>query len=319
MRFVGGPLRDDDPETLAFLKQLGFDEVLLSLYRATTPGTDRLEESHIYRLCDSCRRAGLSVAALEHVPFKFYGKAMLGLPGRDEQIENYCGVVRAASRAGVPVLGIHWMPSGVCRTAPAAPIRGGALAPAFAQDELDGATLTFDRQYSPEEMWADFAYFMRAVLPVAEEVGVKLALHPNDPPVPVIGGVPQLFHNFAAFRRALDEFPSDALGLDFCQGTWAEMPDVDLFQAIRHFVTRRKVLYVHFRNVRGRVPRFTETFVDEGDVDMLAALKVYKECGFDGFFIDDHVPAMAGDSAWGHRAHAYAAGYIRALLDVVER
>ncbi len=166
---------------------------------------------------------------------------------------------------------------------------------------------------------AELPNFMRAVPPVAEEWGARLALHPNDPLVPSLGRVAQIFRSWDSFRRVLETFPGNFLGLDFCQGTWAEMEDVDLLAAIRYFARRGKALYLHFRNVGRSVPSFVGTFVGADQVGMLAALRVYRECGFPGFFADDHVPEVAEGSERGHRSRALAAGYVRALLAAIMR
>ncbi|MCB0095813.1 MAG: mannonate dehydratase, partial [Caldilineaceae bacterium] len=152
------------------------------------------------------------------------------------------------------------------------------------------------------------------------EAGVKLALHPDDPPVESLGGVARLFRNFAGFKRAMDTFDSPNHGLDFCMGCWSEMAGMDyVIDAVRHFGQRGKIIYVHFRDVQGTVPCFNECFINEGNVDPLVVMKTLKEVGFDGFMITDHVPAMVEDSPWGHRGRAYAIGYMAAMLEVVNR
>jgi mannonate dehydratase len=166
-------------------------------------------------------------------------------------------------------------------------------------------------------MWANYEYFIKALLPVAEEAGVKLALHPDDPPVESLGGIARIFRSFQGFKRAMEIGDSPAHGLDFCHGSWSSMgPGV--LEAIRHFGERGKILYVHFRDVQGSVPKFQECFVEEGNSDMLEVIKTLKEVGFTGFLIPDHVPHMVDDTAWGHRARAYAVGYMKALLQVVK-
>mgnify|MGYP003326189063 FL=1 len=163
-------------------------------------------------------------------------------------------------------------------------------------------------------MWDNYIFFMEAVVPVAEESGVKLALHPDDPPVPILGGVARLFHEPEGFQRALDAVPSLNSGLDFCMGCFSEMgPGV--VESIRHFGRMDKIFYVHFRDVQGHVPCFQECFIGEGNVDVIDAMRTLKEVGFSGFIIDDHVPAMVSDSNYSGRAHA--TGYITALVDAV--
>jgi mannonate dehydratase len=166
-------------------------------------------------------------------------------------------------------------------------------------------------------MWENYAYFMRAVLPVAEEAGVRLALHPDDPPVASLGGVARLFRGFEGFRRAMfDVAPSPNHGLDFCMGCWSEMGK-GVIEPIRYFGSRGKIFYVHFRDVQGVVPKFQECFLGEGNVNVVEAMRTLKEVGFTGFMIDDHVPHIVDDTDWGHRGRAHATGYIQGLLAAV--
>jgi mannonate dehydratase len=136
----------------------------------------------------------------------------------------------------------------------------------------------------------------------------------------VLGGIPQLLRNFAAYKRLVEIYPSDCNGIEFCQGTMAEMADdVDIYDKIRYFGSRNKILYVHFRNVSGTVPKFKEEFINTGYVDMYKAMEIYYDVGFDSFFIDDHVPQTFQDTAWGHRGRAFANGYIQALIEAVQK
>jgi mannonate dehydratase len=180
--------------------------------------------------------------------------------------------------------------------------------------------LTHDRDYSEEEMWANLEYWIKIITPIAEEEGIRLGIHPCDPPVPVLGGIPQLLRNFAAYKRLVEIYPSDSNAIEFCQGTMAEMQDdVDIYDKIRYFGSRHKILYVHFRNVDGTVPRFREEFINTGYVDMFKAMEIYYDVGFDSFFIDDHVPQTIQDTVWGHRGRAFANGYIQALIEAVTK
>jgi len=160
---------------------------------------------------------------------------------------------------------------------------------------------------------------MKAVLPVAEEFGVRLALHPDDPPVESLGGVARLFRSFEGFRKGVIEVaPSPNHGLDFCMGCWSEMGK-GVIDPIRYFGSRGKIFYVHFRDVQGAVPKFQECFIGEGNVDVVEAMQTLKEVGFTGFLIDDHVPHMVDDSDFGHRGRAHATGYMLGLLNAVSR
>jgi len=342
IRIVAGSIRDLDDEALAFARQLGCSGITLntppltgqasygsnqiggSYWQDTNAGATqaplrRWDFLELLQLRQRIEAAGLRLESIENVPLSFYDKAILGLPGRDEQIENYRETVRNLGRAGIPVLGYHWMANRVWRTSKHDAARGGATTSGFDYALARHAPPTHGREYSDEEIWTNYQYFIRAVLPVAEESGVVLALHPDDPPVPSLGGVARIFREFDAFARALDQIaPSAFHKLDFCMGTWAEMGLDQMMRGIEHFGRQGRIAYIHFRNVRGCVPRFTETFIDEGDVDTVAVIRLLDEIGFDGFLIDDHVPHLSQDSVYMHRSRAFAIGYMRGLLHAVQ-
>ncbi len=304
-------------EYLQFAAQFGATDVLLNT--PLLPGARRWELHDLVKLRLRVEQFGLKLTALENVPTAFYDHIMLGGPRRDEQVEDMIYTIRNIARAGISIFGYNWMPSHVWRTAPER-IRGGAIATAF-NDELARAyPLTHDRVYSEEEMWANLEYWIKIITPIAEEEGIRLGIHPCDPPVPVLGGIPQLVRDFASYKRLVEIYPSDCNAIEFCQGTMAEMADpVDIYDKIRYFGSRNKILYVHFRNVSGTVPRFREEFVNTGYVDMFKAMEIYYDVGFDSFFIDDHVPQTHGDTPWGHRGRAFANGYIQALIEAVTK
>jgi mannonate dehydratase len=168
-------------------------------------------------------------------------------------------------------------------------------------------------------MWANYEYFIKAILPVAEVEGVRLALHPDDPPVESLGGVARLMRSFEGFKRAMEIGDSPMHGLDFCVGSWSEMTSgaEGVLEAVRYFGSRGKIFYVHFRDVVGHVPKFQEGFVNEGNCNMFEVMKTLKEVGFKGFMITDHVPHIVDDTRWGHRGRAHAIGYMTALLEVI--
>jgi mannonate dehydratase len=168
-----------------------------------------------------------------------------------------------------------------------------------------------------DEMWARLSDFLHAVVPVAEEAGVRLAIHPDDPPMTRLRGTARIATHPDRLQRILEIVPSRSNALEFCQGTVAEMPDVDVYETIERFASVGAIAYVHFRNVRGHVPDYTEVFIDEGDVDMIEALRRYVRCGFDGVIIPDHTPQMSCAAPW-HAGMAYALGFIRAALRVIE-
>lgn len=315
MRVAIGQFNELSDERLRFAQQIGVTGVLLNT--AKLPGEHRWEYMDLLRLRVRAEEYGLRLEALENVPLNFYKDAMLGRPNRDEKIENYCETIRNMGRAGIPILGYHWMPNSVWRTSRTAPGRGGAQCTAFDMSLVERAPLSEDRVYTKEEMEANHDYFLRAVLPVAEEYNVKLALHPDDPPVASLGGIARIMNGFEGFKRALETVPSPNHGLDFCMGCWSEMGDA--LGPMQYFAERGKILYVHFRDVQGVVPKFQECFLGEGNTDVVAAMVTLKRAGFTGFFIDDHVPHMDDDTPWGHRGRAQATGYICGLMEAVNK
>jgi mannonate dehydratase len=174
-------------------------------------------------------------------------------------------------------------------------------------------------EVSEEQMWDNYRYFLQAVLPAAEEAGVRLAIHPDDPPVPTLGGIARIIRSVDALARASELVPSRAWAAELCLGTVSEMGgESAVLEAIERFGPRDQIAYVHLRDVRGTVPTFEESFLGEGNYDPLRVIRALRESGFDGFILDDHTPRLVGDSDWGHRGRAHAVGYIQALIHATE-
>ena len=248
---------------------------------------------------------------------------MLGKsPERDREIDDICQMIRNTARAGIPSLKYNLTLLGVVRTENT-PGRGGARYSTFVYaDARQEPPLTEAGVVGADEYWDRITYFLKRVVPVAEEYKVRLACHPQDPGMPRgkgFRGVETVLGSVDGLKRFIDINPSPYHGLNFCQGTVSEMlerPGEQIFDVIRYFGTRKKIFNVHFRNIRGGFLRFQETFIDDGDVDMLRALRTYKEVGYDGMLMPDHVPSVAGD-ARGAQGFAFAFGYIKALLAAV--
>jgi mannonate dehydratase len=263
--------------------------------------------------------AGLRLNAIENLPYEHYDEVMLGGDRQDEQLEHIKTTIRNMGKAGIPTLGYNWMPSGVWRTSKTRRIRGGAQTGALDVNELEEVPLTHGRVYTEAELWDNYERFLEEVLPVAEEAGVKLALHPNDPPISSIGGIPQLFRNFENFKRAMEMVPSDNHGLEFCLGNWSAM-GADIADAIDYFGSRGKLTYVHFQTVSSSLPELHETFVDqEGYYDPYEVLVALDEADFSGMIIPGHVPRMNGDDDWKERGRAFTVGYLKSMIEAVQR
>lgn len=330
-----------DENIATFAHQLGLSGVQLHT-PDNLPGRDGFwSVDELAALVSRCRVDGLRIDGLENVPAAHFWKIQRGLPGRDEQIENYRRTIRNLAAVGLDLLGYNFLVSYVWRTDMRARGRGGATVTSFELDRamVEGNALA-SYKLSPgaalaepldeEQMWDNYQYFLDAVLPVAEEVGVRLALHPDDPPVAEpLGGAVRIFRSPAGIaeghRRA---HGSPAWGLNFCIGTVSEMGGEDsVNQVIDLLGPAGRIFYVHFRDVLGTVPSFSECFLGEGNLRPARVLRRLRDAGFDGFIIDDHVPAMLGDvDTWGDtssaaycsRGRAHAIGYLQGALNALE-
>jgi mannonate dehydratase len=243
-------------------------------------------------------------------------------PERDREIDNMCQVIRNAAKAGIPALKYNLNILGVVRTEPTRG-RGGSEYSTFVYDHArQDPPLTEAGPVSEDAYWERITYFLDRVIPVAQEFKVKLACHPHDPGMPRdkgFRGVHTVLGSVDGLKRFVEIQSSPYHGLNFCQGTVSEMledPGREIFDVIRDFGARHKIFNVHFRNIKGRFLNFQETFPDDGDVNLIQAMRAYKEVGYDGMIMPDHVPKIAGDPG-GHQAFAFAFGYIQALIQMV--
>jgi mannonate dehydratase len=245
-------------------------------------------------------------------------KIQLGQKGRDEDIEQYRDFLGHLGRLGIPVASYDFHPGNTYTTAEVE--RRGYRTRCFDLDDFRRKVekRRFERDYPAEEMWDYYAYFLKAVLPAAEKADVRLALHPDDPPVATMNGVAKLLTHYDGYRRAEQlAGPSRHWGLTFCVGTWAEGSDrmgKDVFEMVKDFGGRGKIFEVHFRNVTGPLPHFVETFPDDGYLDMYAVMKALRQVGFHGAVEPDHVPQLAGDRGIRPAGTAYCIASMRALL-----
>jgi len=245
---------------------------------------------------------------------------MLGKsPERDREIDDICQMIRNAAAAGIQALKYNMSILGVVRTAPTTG-RGGASYSTFVYEKAkQDPPLTEAGPVGADEYRERITYFLKRVIPVAEEYKVRMACHPHDPGMPRdkgYRGVRTVLGSVDGLKRFMEIIPSKYHGLNFCQGTVSEMlqdPGKEIFDVIRYFGSRGKIFNVHFRNIRGRFLNFQETFINDGDVEMIKAIRVYKEIGYDGMLMPDHVPKISGD-ADGRQAFAFAFGYIKALV-----
>jgi mannonate dehydratase len=322
-QFGSGP----SDETLRVLAALGVNDICSGL---PSPRLDEAWSAEgLTRLRERVESFGIR---LRMVPLPLssspieraeYPAIMLGKsPERDRNIEDICRMIRNAARAGIPAVKYNLTLLGVPRTAPTRG-RGGALYSTFNYElARQNETLTEAGPVSADMMWERITYFLERVVPVAEECKVRIACHPHDPGMPReagFRGVHRVLGSVDGLKRFLSIHESPYHGLNFCQGTVSEMlerPGEEIYGVIRYFGERKKIFNVHFRNIHGHFLDFQETFPDNGDVNMLRALRVYKEVGYDGMLMPDHAPQIEGDDGQ-KQAFAFAYGYIRALLQAV--
>ncbi len=304
-------------EDLQFAQQLGVEYVVL--------WTDGAHAGYDYYASRRAlfEQAGLKVYGFGNWDVHNQDAIVLNLPGRDAKIEQYKEHLRALGRAGIPYTTYAHMANGIWSTAPE-PTRGGAPARAFNLATAESGRwfgrdyhlpLSHGRAYSAEELWENFTYFIHEVAPVAEEAGVKIGIHPDDPPGVDLAGVPRcIFGTYAGYERALQIADSPNVGVCFCAGCWLEGGELmgkGTLESIRAFAEQGKIFKVHFRNVDAPLPHFVETFLDNGYMDMYQVLRELVAVGFNGVFIADHIPTMVG----GPRVStAYTIGYMKALL-----
>ena len=249
---------------------------------------------------------------------------MLGKsPERDREIDSVCEIIRSTAKAGIPAVKYNMSLLGVVRTE-SSKGRGGAAYSTFRYaDAKQEPALTEAGRVTPEIYWDRITYFLKRVVPVAEEFKIKIACHPHDPGMPAdkgYRGVNTVLGSVDGLKKFLSIMPSKYHGLNFCQGTVSEMlkdPNKEIIDVIKYFGSRGKIFNVHFRNIEGGFLSFRETFPDNGDVNFINCIRAYKEVGYDGMLMPDHVPRIEGDTG-GKQAFAYCFGYIQALLQMVK-
>ena len=279
---------------------------------------------------------GLALEALENFSPAHWSDILLDGPRKRQQLEHCKRILRDMGRVGIPIMGYYFSVAGVWGHERGAWARGGAVSVGFknkAQPPIP-AGMVWNMIYDPEAFDAPgqpeltpvsdeairqrFREFIDEMVPVAEEAGVRLALHPDDPPMPSLRGAHRLAYTQARYRGILDVNPSPANALEVCLGTLAEMPNENIYETVDYLSRSGRIGYIHFRNVRGTVPNYEEVFVDEGDTDMVSILDILHRNGYDGVLIPDHTPLMDCAAPW-HAGMAFAMGYIKAALHLIEQ
>lgn len=273
---------------------------------------------------------GLELEAIENFDPAHWHDVLLDGPKKKDQIENLKQLIRNVGAAGIPVFGYNFSLAGVSSRIMGEFARGGAVSVAMEKgDETpipngmvwnmvydENAPAGVMPHISHDELWCRLEYFLSELLPVAEEAGVQLAAHPDDPPLPYVRNTPRLVFQPKLYQKLIDLNESPSNKLEFCLGSVAEMTEGDVYEATDFYSKQGKIAYVHFRNVIGKVPNYKEVFIDEGDIDMLKILRILKKNKFDGILIPDHTPQMSCKAPW-YAGMAFAMGYISAALKMV--
>jgi len=302
-----------------FSAQMGVTDAICKCAPECTGLPDPSNLEALRTIQDRFSEAGFRLVGLEGDEFDMT-RIKLGLPGRDEDIERYQLMLRNMGELEIPLLCYNFMAGiGWHRNQVDAEGRGGALVTTFDVDEVPKG-LTEHGDISEETIWDNYTYFIRAVIPVAEEAGVRMGMHPDDPPLPALRGLGRILYTPEHVQRALDLIDSPSHGVTYCQANF-QLMGADHATWIERFARDDKIVFVHFRDVRGTAERFQETFHDEGPTDMPGLLKLYHTHGFTGPIRVDHVPTLAGEDnnqpGYGELGRLFAVGYLKGALDAL--
>ena len=283
-------IQELQPEALQLAKQLGLEWVKL-------PRIESHDPKKYKDAVQTVEAAGLKVPKMS-CRVHNRPEIVLNLPGRDEQIEAFKQHLRAAGAAGIKYHLYAHMANGVWRSNPETN-RGGAICTAFDESKPltpRSSNVTFDRKYTEDELWKNWEYFAKQIAPVAEETGVKIGVHPDDPPGLFLGNVPRpMFSSFEGYKRAIEIADSPNIGMGLCVGCWLEggaRMGENVLETIEYFGGLKKLFVVHFRNVQGTLPHFYETYLNEGYMDMYKVMRALRKVNFEGVLVGDHFPRM---------------------------
>ncbi len=313
------PVSDEVSQRL--VRQIGVEGVLAKLPPNLTGDAPIWDLDSFARQKARYEKNGLRIVGLEGDQIDMR-RIKFGLPGRDEDIERYQRMLGNMGELGIGLLCYNFMVGeGWFRSSLRMPARGGALVNGFDSRDIAGLDPQEGAPLETKEVWANYEYFIRAVLPVAEASGVVMGAHPDDPPIPELRGIGRIFSDVDGFRRAMALSDSPSHKITFCQANFKLMTD-DVIGLVAEFGESGRIAFVHWRDVAGEASAFRENFHDEDPDWMIATLKAYRKVGFDGPIRVDHVPALEGEGdATGYTmlAKLNAIGYLKGILDTLER
>lgn len=277
---------------------------------------------------------GLTLEAIENFDPAHWYDILLDGPLKAQQMEDMKQIIRNVGKAGIPIIGYYFSLAGVWGWTSVPEGRGNAKSVRFDAAAIDTQmpipkgmvwNMTYEDstenevipRVSYEEMWARLTEFLEVMLPIAEENGVRLVAHPDDPPLPYLRNTARLFHTHKHYERLLEISDSHSNGFEFCLGTLQEMEEGNVYELLDKYAAQNKIGYVHFRNVKGKVPFYQEVFVDEGDLDMVKVIRILKDNNYQGVLIPDHTPEMTCGAPW-HAGKAYALGYMKGVIQAIE-
>ena len=306
---------DISAQTLRWAAQLGIETLALGGRLADPENRGYWTVESCRAVSDALRPHGLTVGIMM---FNLPSSVVWGAEGRDRAIDNMVRSIAAAGEAGYPVIEYNFYNHRAVEGYGERPGRGGCVYLDYDDSRMrplePTAQMPPTSELTEAKTWDHFRYFLERVVPAAEAAGVRLACHPNDPPPPVSRGAAQVLSNLDGMKKLVDLVPSKANGITLCQGSFSEWEGMDIVGAIQYFGSRDKIHHVHYRNPRGVFPNYVETWIDEGDTDMLAAMKAYRDVDYRFTLCSDHVPKMTDDLAFGLIGRAYNHGYIKAMI-----
>jgi mannonate dehydratase len=307
-----------DDQKIRLAHQIGIDYAILGAAGALGKVPRSRYVEVLRKIQADFKAAGLRIVGVESHPVPAE-KIKLGLPGRDEEIENYMAAIRALAQVGIPMICYNWMAGiGWYRTRGNVPERGGALVSEFDLADAKKQGPTEWGEIAESKIWNNLEYFLKAVIPVAEKENIRMALHPDDPPLSPLRGIARILTSAANYRRVMNIVPSPVNGVTFCQANFKLMGE-DMAALARAWCREKKIFFVHYRDVTGTREHFRETFHDNGPTDMAGILKIYAECGFDGPIRPDHAPTLEGEAndhpGYAMNGKVFAFGYMKGILE----